>query len=58
VQIGPDLTFLSVSTPSSAVAGATISVGTAVRNSGAAEAPASIVRFYLSTKRDKSGHLL
>lgn len=47
--VGPDLTFLTVSSPTTAVAGATIAVSTVVRNSGAAPAGASIVRFYLST---------
>jgi subtilase family serine protease len=47
--VGPDLTFLTVSSPTTAVAGTTIAVSTVVRNSGAAPAGASIVRFYLST---------
>jgi len=49
VLVGPDLTFLTVSAPTTAVAGSTLAVTTTVRNSGAAPAAASIVRFYLST---------
>jgi subtilase family serine protease len=49
VQIGPDLTFAAVGSPSSAVAGGTINVTATVRNSGGAPAGASVVHFYLST---------
>jgi subtilase family serine protease len=49
VLIGPDLTFQTVNAPTTATATATIPVSTVVRNSGAAAAGASVVRFYLST---------
>ena len=49
VSIGPDLTFLTVNAPTTATATATISVSTVVRNSGAAPAGATVVKFYLST---------
>nr|MBA3297853.1 hypothetical protein [Acidobacteriota bacterium] len=49
VRVGPDLTFLSVAVPSTGVAGASITVASDVRNAGAADAPPSVVRFYLST---------
>ena len=49
IQIGPDLTFLSVAAPSSAVSGTSITVTDTVRNIGAATAGASAVRYYLST---------
>lgn len=48
LQIGPDLTFLTVSAPSSGVSGTSITVSDTVRNIGAADAPATIVRYYLS----------
>ena len=47
--VGPDLTFLAVGAPSTAVAGSTISLTETVRNLGAGAAGASVVRFYLST---------
>jgi subtilase family serine protease len=49
VLVGPDLSFLTVNAPTTALAGATITVSTTVRNVGAAPTAASIVRFYLST---------
>jgi subtilase family serine protease len=48
VQIGPDLNFLGLTAPTTAVSGSSISVSTIVRNSGAAAAGASVVRLYLS----------
>jgi subtilase family serine protease len=48
VLVGPDLNFLSVIAPGGA-AGTSISVSATVRNSGAAPAPATVIRFYLST---------
>lgn len=49
IQIGPDLTFLSVAAPSNAVSGTSITVTDTVRNIGASVAGASAVRYYLST---------
>jgi subtilase family serine protease len=49
LQIGPDLSFLSVASPASAVSGASITVTDTVRNIGAATAGPSAVRYYLST---------
>jgi len=49
VLVGPDLSFLTVNAPTTALAGATIAVSTTVRNIGAAPVAASTVRFYLST---------
>jgi subtilase family serine protease len=49
VLVGPDLSFLTVNAPTTALAGATIGVSTTVRNVGAAPTAASLVRFYLST---------
>jgi subtilase family serine protease len=49
IQIGPDLTILSLSVPSSGVAGASITITDTIRNIGAADAGASVVRYYLST---------
>jgi subtilase family serine protease len=49
VLVGPDLSFLTVNAPTTALAGASIAVSTTVRNVGAAPIAASIVRFYLST---------
>ena len=49
VLVGPDLSFLAVNAPTTALAGATIAVSTTVRNIGAAPVAASTVRFYLST---------
>lgn len=48
LQVGPDLTLLFVTVPSTAVSGGTISVSETVKNVGAADAPATITRFYLS----------
>ena len=47
VQVGPDFT-VSLTVPSTAPAGSSISVTTVVRNAGAADAPGSTVYFYLS----------
>lgn len=49
LQIGPDLAFVGITMPSSGVSGASITVSDTVRNIGAADAPATEVRFYLST---------
>jgi subtilase family serine protease len=49
IQIGPDLTILSLSVPSTGVSGATITITDTTRNVGAAEAGPSVVRYYLST---------
>jgi subtilase family serine protease len=49
LQIGPDLTFLSVASPSSGVAGTSITITDTVRNFGLDEAAATVVRYYLST---------
>jgi subtilase family serine protease len=49
VRIGPDLTVPSLTGPSSAVAGTTITVGDTTTNQGGDTAPASVTRFYLST---------
>lgn len=48
IQIGPDLTFLSVAAPSSGVAGSSITITDTIRNIGADNTPASVIRFYLS----------
>ena len=49
IQVGPDLNFLTVTAPTSGIAGGNITVTTNVRNSGGGAAGASVVRFYLST---------
>jgi subtilase family serine protease len=49
VQVGPDLTLLTVSSPAAGLAGGAINVNTTVRNAGGGAAGASNVRFYLST---------
>jgi subtilisin family serine protease/subtilase family serine protease len=48
-KVGPDLTVSSVTAPSSAAAGTTITVSDTTRNQGADTAPASGTAFYLST---------
>lgn len=48
VHIGPDLDVTSVTAPSTAVAGASITINSTVKNLGADVAPASTTRFYLS----------
>jgi subtilase family serine protease len=48
IQIGPDLTFLSVAAPSSGVGGASITITDTIRNIGAENASGSVTRFYLS----------
>ncbi len=48
VAVGPDLTVSSVSMPSSATAGSTISVTSNVKNKGGDSAGPSVTRFYLS----------
>jgi subtilase family serine protease len=49
IKIGPDLIVSSVSAPSSAGAGSTISVTDSTRNQGGGSAGASTTKFYLST---------
>ena len=48
LRVGPDLDVSSLTAPSQATAGATISVTDITRNQGASSAPASTTRFYLS----------
>ena len=48
IQIGPDLTFLSVAAPSSATSGSSITITDTIRNIGASDAAATTIRFYLS----------
>ncbi|MFL6281345.1 MAG: CARDB domain-containing protein [Vicinamibacterales bacterium] len=48
-RVGPDLTVLSLTAPTSAVAGATISVTDTVKNVGGGSAGASTTRLYLSS---------
>ena len=49
LRVGPDLDVSSLTAPTQATAGATISVTDVTRNQGASSAPASTTRFYLST---------
>jgi subtilase family serine protease len=49
VRIGPDLTVTSLSAPATGVAGGTVLVTETTANTGAGDAPASVVNFYLST---------
>ena len=49
VQVGPDLIVSAFSAPSSAVAGASISVTVTTKNQGGGAAPVSFTRFYLSS---------
>jgi subtilase family serine protease len=49
VQIGPDLIVTALTAPTSAAAGATITVSDTTRNQGGGGADASTTRFYLST---------
>lgn len=60
VQIGPDLTVSSIIVPSTAAAGATISVSDTTTNKGGQTAGASTTRFYLSVNAifDSSDALL
>lgn len=48
LHFGPDLDVTSLSSPSTAIAGTTITVNSTVKNLGAEMAPASTTRFYLS----------
>ena len=48
VRIGPDLTVSALSVPSSALAGATVTVNETTSNIGGGAAGASVTRFYLS----------
>ena len=49
VYIGPDLTVTTLTRPTTAVAGTTISVTVTTKNQGADTAPVSVTRFYLSS---------
>ncbi len=49
IKIGPDLTVSTLSAPTSAVRGATITVTTAIKNNGGGDAGASTTKLYLST---------
>ncbi len=49
ILVGPDLTVSLFTLPFTIAAGATVSVGDTVKNVGAADAGASVIRFYLST---------
>lgn len=49
IAIGPDLTVTTVTGPTNAAGGATITVGDTTKNVGQGTAPASQTRFYLST---------
>ena len=49
LRIGPDLTVSALSSPTSAVAGAPITVSDTTKNAGGGSANASTTRFYLST---------
>ncbi|MBI4685215.1 MAG: hypothetical protein HY755_08445 [Nitrospirae bacterium] len=48
ISIGPDLTISSISAPSSAIAGNSISLSDTTKNNGAGDAGASTTKFYLS----------
>ena len=48
IAIGPDLTVVTVTAPTNAAAGATITVGDSTKNTGQGVAPASQTRYYLS----------
>jgi subtilase family serine protease len=49
VRVGPDLTMTALSVPSSFTAGVMTTVSSTVLNQGGGAAPATTVRFYLST---------
>ncbi len=49
LQVGPDLTISAVTAPTTASAGATITVSDTTKNQGGGAAAASTTRFYLST---------
>jgi subtilase family serine protease len=49
LRIGPDLVVSALSGPSTAIAGATITVNDTAGNTGGGDAPASTTTFYLST---------
>jgi subtilase family serine protease len=53
--IGPDLTITSVSLPFTVTAGAAVTISDTVKNSGAADAVPSVIRFYLSTNAQLDG---
>jgi subtilase family serine protease len=48
-QVGPDLVVWALTAPTSAVAGASITISDATRNQGGGSAGSSLTRFYLST---------
>jgi subtilase family serine protease len=47
--VGPDLSVSTFTAPFTVVKGSTLTVGDSVKNIGAADAAASVIRFYLST---------
>ena len=49
IRVGPDLTVVSLTAPSTADAGGTVSVTDTVRNQGGASSPGTETAFYLST---------
>ncbi|MBI2833791.1 MAG: hypothetical protein HYX76_05125 [Acidobacteria bacterium] len=55
VSVGPDLTVFSLSAPSSAVKGATVSVTDTIKNQGGGAAGVSTTRIYLSTDKTLDG---
>jgi subtilase family serine protease len=54
-RIGPDLIVAALTVPLSGVAGTTIAATVAIRNTGGADAPESVVRLYLSTNQTYDG---
>jgi subtilase family serine protease len=48
VQVGPDLTLLSVTAPAAAGAGGSVTIGDTTKNAGGGAAAASVTRFFLS----------
>jgi subtilase family serine protease len=49
VLVGPDLSVATLTLPFTVSAGSTVTISDSVKNLGAAEAGASVIRFYLST---------
>ncbi len=49
VLVGPDLSIATFTAPFTAPAGSTVTISATVKNIGAADAGASVLRFYLST---------
>jgi subtilase family serine protease len=48
VQVGPDLTLLSVTAPATAGAGGSVTIGDTTKNAGGGGAAGSVTRFFLS----------